>query len=50
MIQDGSVGMAFRWLATQIQLLSGGFAGTGGSNPLNPPTGNITGTSDNSPI
>jgi len=38
---DGSVGLAFRWLATQIQLMAGGFAGIGGGTALDPPTGNI---------
>ena len=38
---DGSVGMSFKWLATQINTLSGYFAGVVGSAPLDPPTGNI---------
>ena len=38
---DGSVGMSFKWLASQINTLSGGFSGIGGSTPLDPPTGNI---------
>ena len=33
--------MSFKWLASQINTLSGGFSGIGGSTPLDPPTGNI---------